>query len=48
MRYPLCPENRLNGHGGQEANGDACNTLILFVVGGVTYEEAKEVSMFGK
>ena len=27
------------------SKGNICNTCIVFVVGGVTFEEAKEVSM---
>ena len=40
MRYPHC--------GGQSRGANTCNTLIVFMVGGVTYEEAKEVTAFAK
>lgn len=43
MRYPYCQESRPS-----LGSGQSCNTLIVFVVGGVTYEEAKEVAMFHK
>ena len=36
MRYPYIS--------GQES--EKCNTLIVFMIGGVTYEEAKEVDAF--
>ena len=34
MRYPYCHSS--------VRNGQVCKTLIVFMVGGVTFEEAKE------
>jgi len=48
MRYPYCPESRPSGYDGQGASRGGCDTLVVFMVGGVTYEEAKEVAQFGK
>lgn len=48
MQYPLYSDNGPEEYNDQKSSESSCKTLIVFMVGGVTYEEAKEIAQFGK
>lgn len=48
MQYPLYSDNGQEEYDDQRPGESSCKTLIVFMVGGVTYEEAKEIAQFGK
>lgn len=48
MQYPFFSDTGEDGYDAQISSTSSCKTLIIFMVGGVTYEEAKEIALFGK
>jgi len=48
MQYPFFSDTGEDGYDAQISSTSSCKTLIVFMVGGVTYEEAKEIALFGK
>jgi len=47
MQYPYYSGGHQEVYGDHMAGSRPCKTLIVFMIGGVTYEEAKEVALFG-
>lgn len=47
MQYPYYSGGHHEVYGDHMSGNSPCKTLIIFMIGGVTYEEAKEVALFG-
>jgi len=47
MQYPYFSGGHREAYGDRASGSSPCKTLIVFMIGGVTYEEAKEVALFG-